>query len=97
MSTISSIWSNVRHPMKSLRGICGGEAVYPLMILFALNAVDELDRAAFGVLLPEIRDHFDLDLSTTLGLPIDRSGFRWSSGVRSCGASSRDSPGWPRG
>ncbi|NDB04564.1 MAG: MFS transporter [Acidimicrobiia bacterium] len=68
MSTISSIWSNVRHPMKSLRGICGGEAVYPLMILFALNAVDELDRAAFGVLLPEIRDHFDLDLSTTLGL-----------------------------
>ncbi len=68
MNTISSIWSNVRHPVKSLRGICGGEAVYPLMILFALNAVDELDRAAFGVLLPEIRDHFDLDLSTTLGL-----------------------------
>ena len=36
-------------------------AVYPLLILFGLNAVDELDRTAFGILLPEIRDHFGLD------------------------------------
>ena len=34
---------------------------YPLAILFGLNMVDELDRAAFVVLLPEIRDHFVLD------------------------------------
>ena len=38
----------------------GGAAVYPLLILFALNAVDELDRTAFGILLPEIRDAFGL-------------------------------------
>ena len=68
MSTERSLWQSVRHPAATLRDICGGEAIFPLMILFALNAVDELDRAAFGVLLPEIRDHFGLDLSTTLGL-----------------------------
>lgn len=32
----------------------------PLVILFLLNAVDELDRTAFALLLPEIRDHFHL-------------------------------------
>src|SRR5688572_18792425 len=37
-----------------------GAAAFPLLILFGLNAVDELDRAAFTLLLPEIRDHFDL-------------------------------------
>jgi hypothetical protein len=58
----------VRHPMLWLRDVCGGEAAFPLVVLFGLNAVDELDRAAFGILLPEIRDHFDVDLQTVLGL-----------------------------
>ncbi len=40
--------------------ITGGEATFPLLVLFGLNAVDELDRVAFAVLLPEIRDHFGL-------------------------------------
>jgi ABC-type branched-subunit amino acid transport system ATPase component/sugar phosphate permease len=35
-------------------------------VLFGLNMADELDRTAFGVLLPNIRDHFGLDLSTIL-------------------------------
>jgi branched-chain amino acid transport system ATP-binding protein len=38
-----------------------GAPIYPLGVLFGLNMVDELDRTAFGVLLPEIRDHFGLD------------------------------------
>jgi len=54
--------------MQWLRGVCGGESAYPLMILFALNAVDELDRTAFGILLPNIRDHFNLDNTSVLGL-----------------------------
>lgn len=58
----------VRQPMTWLREVCGGEWAYPLVILFGLNAVDELDRTAFGILLPEIRDHFDLDLGVLLGL-----------------------------
>jgi ABC-type branched-subunit amino acid transport system ATPase component/predicted MFS family arabinose efflux permease len=51
-----------------LLGITGGAPVYPLLVLFGLNAVDELDRTAFGILLPEIRDHFDLDLQGALSL-----------------------------
>ncbi|MSV93289.1 MAG: hypothetical protein F2860_02385, partial [Actinobacteria bacterium] len=66
MSESRSIWGNIRHPVVSLRELCGGEAAYPLLLLFGLNAVDELDRAAFGVLLPNIREHFNLDLSTML-------------------------------
>ena len=45
-----------------------GPAFYPLLVLFGLNAVDELDRTAFAILLPEIRDHFSLDLDAALGI-----------------------------
>ena len=38
-----------------------GAPIYPLGVLFGLNMADELDRTAFGILLPEIRDHFGLD------------------------------------
>ena len=38
------------------------------IVLFGLNAVDELDRAAFAVLLPDIRDHFDLSNAGALRL-----------------------------
>jgi ABC-type branched-subunit amino acid transport system ATPase component/predicted MFS family arabinose efflux permease len=58
----------VAHPMVWLREVCGGEAAFPLVVLFGLNAVDELDRTAFGILLPEIREYFGIDVSTVLGL-----------------------------
>ncbi|MEY2468439.1 MAG: hypothetical protein QOF21_1137 [Actinomycetota bacterium] len=45
-----------------------GGATFPLLVLFGLNAVDELDRAAFGVLLPDIRDHFDLTNKQALAM-----------------------------
>ena len=41
---------------------------YPLAVLFGLNLVDELDRSAYNVLLPEIRDHFGLSNSGILGV-----------------------------
>ena len=67
-----SAWRRVKfgmaHPMDWLRGICGGEAAFPLIVLFGLNAVDELDRTAFGILLPNIREAFDLDLTTALSI-----------------------------
>jgi branched-chain amino acid transport system ATP-binding protein len=50
-----------RPPRRYLREITGGHAAFPLIVLFGLNAVDELDRTVFGVLGPEIRDHFGLD------------------------------------
>jgi branched-chain amino acid transport system ATP-binding protein len=45
-----------------------GEALFPLLVLFGLNAVDELDRSAFNVLLPDIRDGFGLSLGAVTGL-----------------------------
>ena len=54
--------------MQWLRELCGGQAAYPLLILFGLNAVDELDRTAFGILLPEIREAFGIDIQTALSL-----------------------------
>jgi ABC-type branched-subunit amino acid transport system ATPase component/MFS family permease len=65
---MSAWWRPVRHPRQWMRELCGGESAYPLIVLFGLNAVDELDRTAFGILLPNIRDHFDLDNTGVLGL-----------------------------
>src|SRR3546814_19271996 len=48
--------------------VTSGGTVYPLVVLFGLNTVDELDRTAFGVLLPEIREDFGLDLQGILTL-----------------------------
>ena len=53
--------SMLRHPVRYLRYAVGDEAALPLAVLFGLNAVDELDRSAFAVLVPEIRDAFGLD------------------------------------
>jgi branched-chain amino acid transport system ATP-binding protein len=49
-----------RAPRRYLHDITGAEAAFPLLVLFGLNAVDELDRTVFGILGPEIRDHFGL-------------------------------------
>ncbi|MBI2169709.1 MAG: MFS transporter [Actinobacteria bacterium] len=48
--------------------ITGGAAIFPLLVLFGLNLVDELDRSAFLVLAPDIRDHFGLDNEGILGI-----------------------------
>jgi branched-chain amino acid transport system ATP-binding protein len=48
------------------RRTTGGAPLFPLGVLFGLNMADELDRTAFGVLLPEIRDHFGLDTNGIL-------------------------------
>ena len=40
----------------------------PLLILFGLNMADELDRSAFTVLLPEIREDFGLGTQGILGV-----------------------------
>ena len=41
--------------------LTGGVPFYPLVILFGLNMFDELDRNAFAVLLPNIRDYYGLN------------------------------------
>ncbi len=51
---------------KWLNNITGDGPVYALLILFGLNAVDELDRTAFAILAPEIRDEFNLGFTGLL-------------------------------
>ena len=51
-----------------LRSIAGPGPIYALLILFGLNAVDELDRTAFAILAPEIREHFGLGFTGLLTL-----------------------------
>jgi branched-chain amino acid transport system ATP-binding protein len=58
----------VRNPKRWLHALVAGGPVYPLVVLFGLNAVDELDRTAFGILVPEIRDEFELGLQGVLTL-----------------------------
>ena len=52
--------NTVKHPVTSIRSLGRGGSLYGLLIVFGFNAVDELDRAAFDILAPEIRDEFDL-------------------------------------
>jgi branched-chain amino acid transport system ATP-binding protein len=54
------MWYPVRHPRLFVDEITGTGPAYALLVLFGLNAVDELDRSAFAVLAPEIRDDFNL-------------------------------------
>lgn len=42
----------------ALRGYLAGEPILPILVLFALNAVDEFDSQTFSLLGPEIADHF---------------------------------------
>ncbi len=65
---IAAFVGHVRHPGRWLSSVTGGAPTYPLIVLFGLNAVDELDRTAFGILVPEIREDFGLDLQGMLTL-----------------------------
>jgi ABC-type branched-subunit amino acid transport system ATPase component/MFS family permease len=57
-----------RHPWHWLTDLTGGGPTYALLILFGLNMVDEFDRTAFALLLPDIRDDFGLSNAGILSL-----------------------------
>ncbi|HEX5268713.1 MAG TPA: MFS transporter [Acidimicrobiales bacterium] len=46
-----------------LRGVTAGAPAYPLVVLFGLNLVNQLDQNAFAILAPNIRDAFGLNLA----------------------------------
>ena len=46
----------------------GGWPVTPVILLACLNGADELDQAAFGILVPEIRDWFGVDIGFIIAL-----------------------------
>ena len=49
-------WPSIRHPIEALRRAVGDGPLMALVVLFGLNAVDELDRTGFGILIPNIRE-----------------------------------------
>ncbi|HKY16183.1 MAG TPA: MFS transporter [Microthrixaceae bacterium] len=51
---------SIRHPSTAMRQVVGKGSIYTLLVLFGINAVDELDRTGFGILLPTIRDAFGM-------------------------------------
>ena len=67
-SGVAGVLAAVAHPGTWLFEVTGGGPVFPIVVLFGLNAVDELDRTAFGVLLPDIQESFGLDLQGVLAL-----------------------------
>ena len=46
-----------------LRSVTAGAPIYPLLVLFGLNLMNQVDQVAFGVLAPNIRDAFGLNLA----------------------------------
>ncbi len=64
MSAIASAFKNVHGPRRMLREATGDNAKLPLLVLFLLNAVDELDQVTFGVVAPNIRDTFGVSEAT---------------------------------
>ncbi len=61
-------YRTARAPRAALRTMVGTGPIFPLLILFGLNAVDELDRTGFGILLPNIRDAFGMSNTGILSL-----------------------------
>jgi MFS family permease len=57
-------WVDTWRPSEVTHGL----SAFPLFVLFGLNAADELDRSAFAVLLPDIRDDFGLSDAGALAL-----------------------------
>ena len=48
-------------PSRLRRAFTGGQALFPLVVLFGLNAVDQADQRTFALLAPNIRDSFGLN------------------------------------
>jgi MFS family permease len=63
-------WGHLRRWAAAWRPsvVTAGLPTLPLFVLFGLNAVDELDRTAFSVLLPNIRDDFGLSNAGALSI-----------------------------
>jgi ABC-type branched-subunit amino acid transport system ATPase component/predicted MFS family arabinose efflux permease len=51
-----------------LTRITGGGPIYPLMILFGLNMVTQMNATSFGILVPNIRDAFHISNAAILSV-----------------------------
>ena len=61
---MAGLWRALRHPVAELRSLVGEHPLFPLLVLFGFNAVDELDQRAFAVLVPDIQEDLGVSLQT---------------------------------
>ena len=57
-----------RGPRRFFDEVSGGEALYPLIVLVGLRAVEQLDQTAFGIVGPDIRKEFNLSYGAFLAI-----------------------------
>jgi ABC-type branched-subunit amino acid transport system ATPase component/predicted MFS family arabinose efflux permease len=62
------VMTSLRHPGAWLSDLTGGGPVYPLLILFGLNMVTQMNVSSFGILLPNIRDAFHMSNASILSV-----------------------------
>jgi MFS family permease len=59
---------SLRTAIRDPRSLTAGAPVAPILILFGHTFMDAFDRTGFAIILPEVQDHFDLDLDQVTGL-----------------------------
>ena len=57
-----------RTAIRDPRSLTGGAPVLPIAVLFGHTFLDAFDRAGFFIILPEVQEHFDLDLEQITGV-----------------------------
>jgi len=59
---------HIKGPRTLVEEATGDSAKLPLLVLFLLNMVDELDQVTYGIVAPEIRDTFGVKESTIVAV-----------------------------
>lgn len=59
---------SVRTAISDPRSLTAGAPVLPIAVLFGHTFLDAFDRTGFFIILPEVQDHFDLDLDEITGV-----------------------------
>lgn len=59
---------SLRRAIDDPRSMVGGADPVPIVVLFGHTFLDAFDRGGFNIILPEVRDHFDLDLEAITSL-----------------------------
>lgn len=59
---------SVRRAIRDPRSMTDGANPAPIIVLFGHTFLDAFDRGGFNIILPEVQDHFDLDLQAISSL-----------------------------
>ena len=59
---------SLRTAVRDPRSLTAGAPVLPIAVLFGHTFLDAFDRTGFFIILPEVQEHFDLDLEQITGV-----------------------------